>query len=636
MRILLVLFALFLCWSCKESLNKNKEDQQLILDRIEEHYKTALRDSVKPADKRTHINQALYLSQDLDSLKAVILYSKCKIHFTLQEYDSLLYYGQQLTAHTTKINDPFTQGRYYHLMGYYHDKVSFKWDSAFYYHNEAKNQFIKTGDSSKIGRRLLGMGIIQKNTNDHFGAKETLTEALSYLQLEKDQKYIASVYNELGTNNNKLLNYSDAIVYYKRAIITSNSKRDIAIYKNNLARAYTSNKDYSKAIQLLEDIRTDGSLPLESTEYARVLDNLAHARWFNGEVNSLAPFLKALNLRKQRNDRRGQIASYTHLGEFHSKAASKIAIRYFDTVVQMARQLKIPKAEKDALTFLMGIAPKNDTYKSRYIFLQDSMYKQELLVKTQFAKMKYDDRLSKEAILRLETDKALKTAELSEQRAQKVIYISLSSLLLLFGGSFFYYIRQKHKKEKMEQVYATEKRISKKVHDELANDIYGVMSSMQHATAVTNDKVLDTLEHIYHKTRDISHETGDIDTRDFYVELKKLLAQYRSDTTNIAVKGLEEALWTGVADHKKIALYRVLHELLVNMKKHSSASLVSLNFGRSRNTMTIGYIDNGTGISDHGKKGNGLRNAENRIHSINGTFIFESGKGVKITIAFPA
>ena len=198
-------------------------------------------------------------------------------------------------------------------------------------------------------------------------------------------------------------------------------------------------------------------------------------------------------------------------------------------------------------------------------------------------------------------------------------------------------MRQRHKRERLEQIYATEKRISKKVHDELANDIYGVMTNLQHMTAVKNEDLLDTLENIYGKTRDISHETGDVQTKNFHLEMKKLLAQYQSDLTTIAVKGLDEGLWKNIVAYKKIAVYRVVNELMVNMKKHSGASLVSLHFERAQQRIKINYIDNGKGMPDSLKKKNGLVSVENRIHSIDGKFIFDSEfkKGVKFNIIFP-
>ena len=85
---------------------------------------------------------------------------------------------------------------------------------------------------------------------------------------------------------------------------------------------------------------------------------------------------------------------------------------------------------------------------------------------------------------------------------------------------------------------------------------------------------------------------------------------------------------------KKMTIYRVLQELMTNMKKHSKASIAVLSFQTINQKLTITYKDNGVGCDL--KKQNGLLNTENRIKTINGTITFESqpknGFHVKITI----
>ncbi|WP_394747138.1 tetratricopeptide repeat-containing sensor histidine kinase [Spongiimicrobium salis] len=632
---LLILVCFYCCTDT--SFQKQSTGVPFSSEEVQQLYERAITDSVSLKERKIAINRALRLHTETDSLKSILLYSKCNIHLSLQEYDSLFHFGEVLKHSTKQGNNFLAEGRYYHLLAYYHRTNAFNLDSSFYYNNQAKNQFIKVGDSGRAGRRLLSMGVIQKVRNDYFGAKETLTEALQYLNPNQDQKFIASVYNELGTNNNKLLNFEDAIGYYQKAIRESTSHRDILIYTNNLATVYIDIEAYPKAIALLEEIEVDSTLRNLTIPYARVLDNMSYAQWKSGEEKNSTNLIRALDLRKIGNDQRGQLASYTHLGEFYANSAPIRAKRYLDTVIQISKQLKIPKAEKDALGFLMEMMPKNTDYKERYIFLQDSMYQKELQVKTQFAKMKYDDRIKQEAILSLEADQALKDAALAKQRIQKITYLASSGFLLLMGIFLFVYMRQRHKRERVEQIYATEKRISKKVHDELANDIYGVMTNLQHSTRLKNEELLDTLESIYDKTRDISHETGDVQTRNFHLEMKKLLAQYQSDLTTVAVKGLDENLWKNIVAYKKIAIYRVINELMVNMKKHSGANVVSLHFERKSQRMNIHYIDNGKGMPIGLKKKNGLVNVENRIHSIDGKFIFDTEfkKGVKFNIIFP-
>ncbi|HCE54855.1 MAG TPA: hypothetical protein DER05_07555 [Lutibacter sp.] len=88
---------------------------------------------------------------------------------------------------------------------------------------------------------------------------------------------------------------------------------------------------------------------------------------------------------------------------------------------------------------------------------------------------------------------------------------------------------------------------------------------------------------------------------------------------------------------KQIELYRILQELMVNMRKHSEASLVAITFQNIKNQYTINYSDNGLGLNlETLTFKNGLANVETRIKSINGTITFDSAlnNGFKAFISF--
>lgn len=630
--------SLFILIGCKDSSLNSSSQKTPLNENIRFYLNKSKNDSLSTNNRLKFIDKALkeITVTNPDSLSLAVISHKSNLHYKINQPDSVLFYDRLLLKSSKKSSNNYYSGKANFNIAMYFDKKGI-YDSAYYYLNQSKNNFTKIKDSSQAGRKLLNMAILQQNKNDFFGSKETFTEALKYLNTTTDQKFIASVYNELATTNRKLLNYSDAIQYYKKAIQIIPINKDQLIYKNNLATVYTEKGNYDTAIQVLQEILLDSLVEKGTTRYARILHNLSYAQWKNGADESPDTFLKALGIRKKEKDKRGQISSYTDLAEYFSKPNPFRAKKYLDTVIQISKLLKIPRAETDALQFLMQLEPKNGTFKDRYIFLKDSMYQNELKVKTQFAKMKYDDVQEKQKIVHLEKENINKQIDLIEQRNQKIVFLLLSSLLLISGISLFYVLRQRHKKEKLLEVFATENRISQKIHDELANDVYNIMSSVQHEPKLPKDTLLDKLEGVYNKTRDISHENGSINTKEFHLEIKQLLAQYQSSNTSITIKGLYKTIWGNVPDHKKITIHRVLNELLVNMKKHSKATLVIFNFKRINNTITINYADNGVGMAKNLKKKNGLQIMENRIKGINGSFTFESelGKGVKTILSFP-
>ena len=180
--------------------------------------------------------------------------------------------------------------------------------------------------------------------------------------------------------------------------------------------------------------------------------------------------------------------------------------------------------------------------------------------------------------------------------------------------------RVRHKKEKLQQVYNTEARISKKVHDEVANEVYQVMTKVQSKPGLD---VLDDLEHIYTKTRDISKDNSLIDHSGNFEELiNDLLLSYKNDAVAVVTKGIKTLNWNAVSDIKKTTIYRVLQELMTNMKKHSEASVAVISFSKHKGNIQITYKDNGKGCML--KKQVGLQNTESRMASINSSINFES------------
>ena len=638
-----VFISLFI--SCEIGNNKDGINPSDAKDSLLFYYDFSRGDSFSLDNRRKAINKSLlFLDSNEDTLYYKVLYQKSLIHFSLKQYDSLQVFHNRFVSNTKQIKDEFTFGKQYYLMGYYFDEVAQLPDSAFNNYTFSKTYFEQTKDSIRIGRNLLNMGTIQKDQNDFFGSKETLTEALHYISKEKDSNSIAAIYNILGTNNRKLLNFDEAIKYFRLAIEKSQSFKDKLAYKNNLAATYIDYEKYSNAITILEQIKVDTTLKKTSSQYARVLDNLSYAKWLSGKKIEEKDFQAPLQLRKQNNDKRGQIASYTHLGEFYNKSNPSRAEYYFDSVVQLSKTLKIPRAEKDVLKFLMKLRPKNVTLRDRYVFLQDSLYEQELKVKTQFAKYKYDDKVTQEENVRLEKENAEKELENSKQRNQKIIYLGgFVFISTVLGLSFYGFrqrtrrLKQKSKTEKLAAINDTEAELSRKLHDDHGGKLNQVMLMVQRDA--DKSTILDKLEIVYNEIRNFSRQTNAVDTGPSYWEsLKSTLEYAKPVEVEMVFDGGKELDWSSVGQQTKTILFKVLQELVMNMARHSKAAQTVILFKDQNNALLIYYEDDGVGASKEALlRKNGLQNTEKRIKALGGSIIFDSeeGKGFRAEIQVP-
>jgi len=574
--------------------------------------------------------------KSVDTFLLKLILKKSNLLYNLGEKDSAAYYDRLLLRMATKSNNALYMSTSSNNIGLDLDGKQ-QYDSAFHYFNLSKKHALDSGDSLRAARRLLSMAHIQSDFNDHFGAKETVVEALEYLENSNNTSQISRANDILGTLNRLLLNFEDAIDYHRTAI--GISKDDVAItgYKNNLALAYRDIADFPKAIEILEAVLQDSILGRNSNRYARIMHNLAYVKWKNGDENVEPILLYAIRLRKKNQDQRGLVSSYSSMGEFYSRTKPTMAKKYLDSSIWISKKIKMPGGEIDALKTLHRLEPDNAMIRDRYIFLKDSLSQQELKVKTQFAKMKYDDEQEKANVLRLEAETAQKEVQLAQEKTQSVLLLSLSSILLIAGTSLYFLMRQRHKREKLREVYNTEKRISQRLHDGLANDIFSLMTGIENKGDFHKNELLDGLENIYSRTREISHENSPIRIgTEFLEELKNLIRTFQGSGVTIVTKGLDDIDWEVLSEEKCVALHRSLNELLVNLKKHSKATLLGLRFSYGKNVIRINYNDNGIGFPLDIKYGVGLQNTVSRIHGCGGTIKFipnrRIGAAIEITV----
>ena len=116
-----------------------------------------------------------------------------------------------------------------------------------------------------------------------------------------------------------------------------------------------------------------------------------------------------------------------------------------------------------------------------------------------------------------------------------------------------------------------------------------------------------------------------------------MLTSNTSLNTRIILRGQEAIHRNKLASEKKIILYRVLQELIINMKKYSGAKLVAISLENTGKYLELTCSDKGNGCTNNDlRNGNMNQIMENRIFSIGGdiTFEAEKGKGLRAVLKF--
>ena len=501
-------------------------------------------------------------------------------------------------------------------------------DSAFYYFNLIATN---STDSLETATALTYMGIIQTYQGDYFGGQESYLRSLTYLNERKEtHRYcLQSNYNELGNNSLSLKNYDAAIGYFNKALqfTTSNDYQIIAL--NGKALAYQKKGAYKQADSLYQTIID--SIKNNPKEYARILSNQAKTRWLQNPGYPAPPeLLQALSIRESIKDIRGLNASYAHLSDYYDSSRPDSALYYAKKMYATARQINSPDDELEALTKLLNLSPAKQLkqYIIRYEYLNDSLQTARNAAKNQFALVRYEAEKNKADNLQLQKGNAQKNVQLLRQQIIFVVTIAF------FVAVIVWYRKRKQRIESALRL--AQLKTSQKVHDVVANGLYRIMTEIEHEDTIEKEPLLDKIEVLYERSRNISYEPLAAAHNDFPDTISGLLKAFASSTTSVYVKGNNQSFWNCITTNVQLEIEQVLQELMINMKKHSAAQNVVLKFEHQVDIIQINYSDDGVGLPPDFKYGKGLTNTENRIKSIGGKITFEeTTKGLKIRISIP-
>ncbi|HPW89636.1 MAG TPA: hypothetical protein PKZ31_11060 [Kaistella chaponensis] len=512
-------------------------------------------------------------------------------------------------------------------------------DSAFVYFNLAQNTFSQNKDSARIGNSMVNMAILQSEAGDYYGSQETSLGAIKYLNKKEEKLYpiLYSNYNNLGITSRNLRDYKNAVLFYDNAIAFATSQSEINTCLNNKAICYKFLENYSASLQIFKDVFKNIDPVKDQKGYARIVDNLAFVKFLqNKNYDAEMEMNAALKIREKAEDLWGQNASHSHLSDYFEDKSTEKSMFHAHRMYEISKKIKSTDDQLESLQKLVDLENPvhSKKYYKIYVNLEDSLTNVRNKAKNQFALIRYDSEKNRVDFLKAEA----KNIENRYQILQR--NIALGAVFLAFIFAVFWNRKRKErlKQEKIFEVKSTALKYSKKVHDVVSNGIYQVMSEIENTSEIDKEGLLDKLEIVYEKSRDISYEdlTGNADS-DFKMQIANLTKSFSSETLKTIIIGNEEILWSKIPQDLKTDIKLILQELLVNTKKHSEAKKIILKFEIVANRLQIAYSDDGIGFTNNIEKKNGLQNVETRIFSQKGNLTFgeTTGKGANVFISFP-
>ncbi|WP_264531121.1 tetratricopeptide repeat-containing sensor histidine kinase [Flavobacterium sp. N502540] len=529
-----------------------------------------------------------------------------------------------------------------------------KLDSAFHNYNkiillaDIKNNTVDYADA------LIAMGYIHHAQGDYINSEAVTTKILPLLAHLKKTRFAWNAYNILGLNYLATKDYDNALFYLKKALaLKTNPWRQLETL-SNIGLIYIEQHNYKKATDLYLQITTQGYYAAKKkqhtldaydyTEYATMIDNLGFCLFKLKNPQALVHFNEALEIRLKVKSYEALPFSFNHLSEYYLSKKTALSNQYANMGYKAACKINSFGTKKKSLKLLIATSTANDLkkYANAYIKLIDSMSVTQKKTKNQFSLIKYNLNQSKEENLQLKIQKAAHELQLEKQKNRSIISYVIILVVTMICILTFMHLRTKNRKEKKYAVLESEIRISKKLSDELTDNMYQILDFSSNANLNHEEnkiKLLNDLTTVYSKTRNISKENSSIVTNENYsIALKEMISGFKTPDLHIILNGFDAIIWNELEKSRKIILYRILQELFGNMKKHSQATLVSLTFKNFEKKIVVTYSDNGVGAYNRSIiLKNGLQNVENRIKTINGNIIFDSNSktGFKLSFNFP-
>ena len=453
-------------------------------------------------------------------------------------------------------NDSIILAKYYQYKAMFH-QMKYKKDSAYYYYHQSKNISLNIKDSLEVGKRLLSIGLLQRDVKDYLGAEINLINSLHFLEPIESNIYLERTYNSLGLISDQLNQVDDAIKYYNKSLkLNSLNENNIGLLYiiNNIGLLYQNQNEHKKAITYFKQGLSQDSIKEKyPIQYAFLLENLAYSSYMLGKKrNVLNQYEKVLKIREKRNNLSDASITQINLSNYYKDLKqNKKAFFHSNKALKYAKQTHNNKKWLEALENLSNLTTgeQSKKYLQEYITLNDSLFQKERLLKNQFAKIRYEtDKKEKENTI-LKTDNEKKQAEITYQKQQKTIgWLAAASGILLFGLSVMFFFQRRRKllfQAQLERVQAREherKQIAKSLHDEVAGDLRLLHQKLEKSNLLEEAQKLDTVKD---NVRNLSHQLSSVsfDKVSFKDQIINLVSDYFELDFRIMVTGLQEYEW---------------------------------------------------------------------------------------------
>lgn len=532
--------------------------------------------------------------------------------------------------------------------------------------------FKKSGDKQLLGKTYNNLGRALSQTGK---SEEALTNYLLSLAISKqnnDNLGIAKTYKNIGALYEEQKDFVNAMHFYDYSFELAKKKSDLLLMadcQNNMGVVYEQQTKYKKALQMYSKALAIYKSKGDQQKISMVLNNLAIVqKYIKNYPEAIKNYEAALILSEKLGDKFMVAANQNNLGNVYALTGNYI--KSLELCKLANANAKAIDAKEVIIESYDGISTANEKlnqfteaikYRKLYELEKDNFINTERSGQLAEMHIKYETQKKIDEIKLLNQESKIKELKIKEQKflITKKNHQMTAFLLLIIGLIFIAYFWKKSLN--LKNMMASEKiiketeeyerfRIAKDIHDDLGSGLTKInflseiiLKKAEHLPEIRNNSeaVKETAKKMIENMRDLIWALNPDNTT-----IANLLARMREYSTDyledypIEIQNYfpENLPQTAITKEAHRELFMVVKESLNNIAKHAKATKVFFTAKITLDYLELSIKDNGVGFNiETDKKGNGLRNMQSRLESIDGicTIISNNANGTEINVTVP-
>ncbi len=627
------------------------------------------------------------LQQEISDTTRFQVYSKLLWENFFNDLPKCHVYANEALALAHDMQDSARIYKVHHYWGLIH-RLEGNYDSSLYYFQEAVNYHTRTGHEENALQALFNMGVVSSFQGKFYTSLAYYVRALQLAEQKNDRFMLADIQNSMGIIHKKLKNYQKSLelTYVALEIFEELDKPlQQANCISNLGSVYFEMQQFDSALVYYQRAYETDKVLDNQWGIGHQLNNLAAVYDELGEADqSLEYATKGLAVREKIGHQREIAESLIRVASLHNQAGeADTALPYAQRAKQISQEIDAKQVLRDTNWILSKIQNQlgnfQEAYQAHvaYADLRDSIVNEEIALQINDLQTRYETEKKEKEIILLTQEWEVQQAELDRKNtfliASIIGCILLGALILVTIG--FYRSRMKsralitQKNEEINQRKIQEleqrqklismdamvtgqeeerKRIAKDLHDGLGSLLANVQmrfSSMKDSIQTEKSSAYrhtnDLLDEACHEVRKIAHDMmpGALVKFGLVPAIQDSCSSLEKNTrihVDFQVYDMNDRLEEKV----EITIYRIVQELLSNIRKHAQAQEIIVQLSVHEELLTLVVEDDGVGFdlaNARAKDGLGLRSLESRVKYINGMLSIDAApsRGTTVTVEAP-